>query len=277
MLLGCSSDKEPDIRDSHEDFMKVSHMIVKFNGNTYETDVKTIGDSVIYLNHEYAEIYSSQISNNPEIATLVHADDSGIYYVEYYSSEKELLQKYEFLHIENSDFSAPQTKGDKIIDLMPTINTSPILARAELYDDKQFDDTRLFAYATTTWQNSVAKLSQYGFNDKTSSIKVFNLMDPNRSYGIQAVNPDTGAIIFPTTFHSGYVLRPVLKCYHNSNFSGAKIYCIALRSGQNGEHADYNLKNIGWNDRISSIEFLLVYSDSLFEGENPEIPAHPEC
>lgn len=37
-------------------------MIVKFEGKVYETDVTTIGDSVVYLNKEFAEIYISRIA-----------------------------------------------------------------------------------------------------------------------------------------------------------------------------------------------------------------------
>ncbi len=35
-----------------------------------------------------------------------------------------------------------------------------------------------------------------------------------------------------------------------------------------------NLKTIGWNDRISSIDWTLVIGFSAFQGNDPEIPAH---
>lgn len=68
-----------------------------------------------------------------------------------------------------------------------------------------------------------------------------------------------------------------MKCFHNSNYSGTVIYCIGTPTESATDHLDYNLKNIGWNDRISAIEWLLVYDFDAFKGDNPEIPAHGDC
>ena len=59
--------------------------------------------------------------------------------------------------------------------------------------------------------------------------------------------------------------------------SGAVIYCIAPPTGSSDIHADYNLKTIGWNDRISSIGWVLVNDLSILEGDNPQFPAHKDC
>ena len=74
-----------------------------------------------------------------------------------------------------------------VIDLYPTNSGgAPVLAIAELYDDKDFKDTKLIAYETTTLSTAVPKLSSHGFNDKASSIKVFNNIDPKIYYNVNS-------------------------------------------------------------------------------------------
>lgn len=62
MVQSCTNEQEPIISGSNKTETTISHMIVKFEGKVYETDVTTIGDSVVYLNKEFAEIYISRIA-----------------------------------------------------------------------------------------------------------------------------------------------------------------------------------------------------------------------
>lgn len=55
-----------------------------------------------------------------------------------------------------------------------------------------------------------------------------------------------------------------------------KGYCIAPQTGSTQEHFDNNLKNIGWNDKISSITWILVTDYRQFIDDNPDAE-HPDC
>lgn len=259
-------------------------MVVKFEDRIYETDAMTVGDSVRYLNEEYAEVYQSKIKNNPNIAAVVSSDSIGTTYVDYYPTEKKLLEKYEFKQLRNEENSSVYNTRSHDIDMMIPNNDAPVIAVAELYDDRNFKDRKLISYATTSWATSISHLGGVGFNDKTSSIKVINKMNASTFYKIYY--SDSAVSPYPTQSftYRGDRIRPVLKCYHNSGYSGAVIYCISKLAGSQGmpgapvqDHADTNLKNIGWNDRISAIAWLLVYDFSVFNGDNPEIPAHKKC
>lgn len=273
-MQSCSSEEDLMFNEPNSSDASLSHLVVKFENRIYETDVIAVGDSVKYLNEEYEKVYRSKIDNIPNIAAVVSTNEAGATFVEYFYSEKNLLDKYNFIPLENkSEQMTGNSTRSGVIDLMLANNTSPILAVAELYDDRNFKDTKLICYATAAWATSVSKLKSLGFNDKTSSIKVFNKMSPNSLYKIEYI-----AIgLQQQKTYSGSGIRPVLKCFEDSNYSGSVIYCIASPTGSPTDHIDTNLKTIGWNDKISAIEWSLVVDFSVFNGENPQIPAHPAC
>ena len=274
----CSSDLEPMVSEINKTDTSVSHLVVKIGDHFYETDVVSQGDTVKYLNEEYEMVYRTQIAPNPDIAAVFTSDESGNSYIEYFISESQLLEQYEFLQPEDMIEAMPEavSRGGTI-NLFPDNRPSIVLAHAELYDDKNFDDTRLLTYVTTTWMNSVARLKDLGFNDKTSSIKVFNQMRPDYEYTISSYeHPETNTGLHRCT-HKGSDLRPVLKCYQDSDYKGSVIYCIASPTGSSIDHTDTDLKKIGWNDKISAITWFVAYDFSVFEGDPPLIPAHPDC
>jgi len=72
----------------------------------------------------------------------------------------------------------------------------------------------------------------------------------------------------------------VLKCCKDAKFKGSTIYCISSPTGSSVAHTDNNLKKIKFNDKISSLCWLMIYDFSVFEdkdGNGPEIPAHGDC
>lgn len=279
-MQGCSSNQDPEIPETNDPNPTISHLVVKFEGKIYETDVMTVGDSVTYLNPEYAELYSSKIAIMKDVAATVSKDENETTYVEYFPSEEQLLKTHQFFQLEeNTETTLPSpTRANDINLWNPNIPTT-ILAVANLYDDRNLKDRKLIAFATTNWANSVPRLKDLGFNDKTSSIELENRMSPGTSYRLffyydnQTGTPNQSGMM--TAYGSS--IRPVLKCYHNSDYSGTAIYCIAKPTGSSDNHIDHNLKDIKWNDRISSIAWILVTDNSLFQGPEPEIPAHPDC
>lgn len=276
-MQSCSSDQEPTIPESQEvEPASISHMVVKFEGKTYETEVVTFGDSVAYLNKEYAELYRNRISKLKEPATIFSEDEDGTIHVEYFLSEADLLSDHKIIKLEKRSIDNHlYTRSDTIL---PPLPDGYILARAELFDDRKFEDRVLFSFAATIKSTAIPNLKELGFNDKASSIKVFNLMTPSQSYLLWYTDVKTNTTKWDRKNGSG--IRPVLSCYHNSNFGGAVLYCIAPPTGSGQVHEDRNLKKIGWNDRISSIAWALITDFSRFEGKDgkdPEIPGHDPC
>ena len=106
-------------------------------------------------------------------------------------------------------------------------------------------------------------------------LRKINTAQPVRQGGLWDVYISIGIPHHKT--HSGSAIRPVLTCFEDSYYSGSVIYCIASPTGSPTDHIDTNLKNIGWNDKISAIGWQLVVDFSVFNGENPQIPAHPGC
>lgn len=275
LMQSCINETEPIPANSSVSLPNTTHMVIKYGERLFETDVIT-GDSVSYLNDEYSIFYNTFIENDDNVAAFLSIEENGNLYVEYFPSEQDLLSKFEFYYLDNMDeevYDYTYTRSG-VIDLWPPNNTGELIGMAELFDDKNFEDTVLVTYATTTWATAVPYLSNLGFNDKTSSIRVHNKMISNKKYTMKGY--DENFHLNMGTYY-GSQLRPILKCYHNSNYSGSVIYCIAKPTGSSELHLDYNLKNIGWNDRISAISWIVIGDMSYINGSDPAFPAHPEC
>ena len=280
MMQSCSSDQEPAIIGGADENPATSKMIVKYNNHIYETDVITVGDSTIYLNEEYSKVYRSKIETNPNIAVVMENGTDGICRVEYFDSEKQLLNNIKIFALDrDSSLNAGQVSNTRadIINLMPPNNPYPVLGMGEMFVDKDFGKSVLVTYATTNWGTSINNLKELGFNDRTSSIRVTNCMYPEVSYTICCTYDASGNYDISFKTYKGSGLRPVLKCNVDKNHSGAVLYCIATPTGSSTQHQDYNLKGIKWNDKISSLEWVLVYDFSNFYGTNPLIPSHNDC
>lgn len=101
-------------------------------------------------------------------------------------------------------------------------------------------------------------------------------MDPASKYEIYVAGESADVMDRYKNVYLGSQLRPVLVSHHNSNFKGSILYCIAPSSGSSEPHKDYNLRSIGWNDKISSIEWILVTDFTKFMEANPDLP-HESC
>lgn len=281
LMQSCTSEQDDISSLESEQENSVSNMVVKYDGQIYETVIVEKGDSAVYLNKEYANLYNSEISKLNNLAAVLSYDDAGTAYLEYFNSEKEIKEQYDFIQSEQKECStsSSQTRGGVIDTNLPG-NTYPIIARAELYDDKNFKDTEAIFYAATAWTSVCDKLKNLGFNDKTSSIKLFNLMEPNKVYRMGYVTNWDPSHEIHWNDHPGNGLRPVLKCYEDSFYSGKVLYCIASPTGMTSHHTDNDLKKIGWNDKISSVSWCIVSNFNVFisqGGNAPEIPEHPDC
>lgn len=260
MLGACSSEDEPALNLSSESDNEISELIVRYDGKEYHTFVINDNDSIIYLNKEYAKLYSEEIKENiSNMAICLEESKDGKTIVSYYPSEDELVEQTGIKQVDQevAENILLATRGSGMYEVVPPSNEFR-LGTAELYDDRNFKDRGVRLYVTATYQCGIPSLGDLnGFNDKTSSIKVFNNMEPATVY-------HQGPLLSNFT---GMSMRPCLKCYHNSDFKGTVIFCIGKQAGSGVDHLDYNLKNIGWNDRISSVEFFLISREEAENGE----------
>ena len=267
LMQSCSSDQEPMYLDPTSQESEISHMVVKFDGRTYETDVKTVGDSVVYLNEEYAEVYRTKIVDNSEIATMISSDEAGTIYVVYYDSEEDLRKHNNMISIvcESGEMRSEiaSTRG---VNFAPT---NAIIATAELYRNTGFGGKCITGTANTSVSTAIPNLGDMGFNDKASSIKLFNKMDPNLYYTIKYTDVLDNNTIKQDIF-KGSAMLPVLICYRNVGYEGKALYCVGNPAGSATDHMDSNLKKLGFNDIISSFEFVIInrnaFNEGVFEG-----------
>lgn len=117
----------------------------------------------------------------------------------------------------------------------------------------------------------IANLKAYAkFNDKTSSIRVFNFLQNEKLYAPFDNNQP---------FY-GKELRTCLISSEDSEFNGKVLYCISggfaginTPESLSMYHQDWDLKKIGWNDKISSVVFRIVpvidIKNGLVVGHDP--------
>lgn len=263
VLSSCSSNDEPSQSVIPSDSFEVPFdMTIKYDGITYNVKAMLEGDSLIYLDEEFSNIYNTEIKNIPNKAVLTYKDDNNNDVVEYYTTEKQMFKA-----------KGMSFFGTKIQE--PTLSrggeSNPVAAncvgRACLYDDKTFKDRDVTLDITQNLMCVIPDLKVYAnFNDKTSSIRVFNFLKPNNYYTpldpTQIKDPETQA-------EKGYLLRTCLIGYENTNYGGSKLFCVSreakdidlslsLEEMKKVYHCDWRLSKIGWNDKISSVVFRIV-------------------
>lgn len=238
-LLSCSN--EEDVINSTS-VKSVEHFTLhaKYKGKKYTVPCVIENDTVIkFLDVEFNELYQNEIALLPDLAILANNSE----YVEFYSNSKELLEEnnLRILDLNGSNGNNSLTKA-----------TGDLAGRAIIWDDNNYSDRSLTIDINYDLQWTWPHLkTTYGFNDKTSSIKVWNFI-PN-----DAIVPDP---LNSSILHKGSNLRTVFIGYENDSFVGRALYCVASNSAV---HADPNLKYIpcgsgDWNDRITSAVFRIA-------------------
>lgn len=82
LMQSCTSEQNDILSLTNEQEYTISNMVVKYNGQIYETVIVEKGDSAVYLNKEYANLYNSKISKLNNLAAVLSYDDAGTAYLE---------------------------------------------------------------------------------------------------------------------------------------------------------------------------------------------------
>ena len=212
---------------------------VRYDGVLYDVPCQSYGDSIVYLNKEFENLFINELSKNPNLVTFI--DEDGV--IEYFQSNEifERESKIHFLETEVNEIDNTLARGLIVGDYSGA-------GEAILYDDTGCTDNHnLKMTIGYNYMLDIPKLKTFGMNDKTSSIQVRSFIKDNN-------------------------LRVVLIAFENdtfnlSNTKKAVLYCIAK---YNEMHQDLNLKRVpahgrdSWNDRISSTRLRIATAD-LFE------------
>lgn len=250
--VGCSQEDMPSSDDNVYNANEIFHLDITYHGTEYN-DVECVmdADSLRVIDPTFREIYQNEIVTNPNLATVLTTVD-GECKVSYFKDEPTLIKECGFNFLEPQSMKGSRTQQG---------NPYGIIARAILHDDRGYRDRQL--ELKMEGFNPVEKSSLKGdnFNDKTSSIKVYNYINPDTIYHWNNVT------------YNGWEILPCLITYENTNFSGKVVYCVgSVYNGTydhpNGTepHSDYNLDHLKWSDKISSCIFKVINKEQLYNG-----------
>lgn len=205
-------------------------------------------DNLVYLNEEFKTLYDNEISKFNNLVTYEQEDGK----IVYYPSEDAMLQELGYTLIdENAIITAKN-------GVQTRVATDAIAGVATLWDDTGYKDRSITFQCTYNQFFSWPNLKYYNnFNDKTSALKVWSYIPANDSVKVSTAlvetkfNEQPGLTFTPDKMYSTNDLRVVFLGYHNSNYGGVVFCCIPENDGM--VHAHSNLKNYGWNDKISSV------------------------
>jgi hypothetical protein len=254
-LCSCSSTVDPIEEKTEESTAESFNLTIKYDGKTYDVPCVFKNDSLTYLDESFNKLYVSEIASNPNLAAIAYKGAKGEDIIEYYASRSDLEEECGIEDVATN------------VGELSRATVEPKAGRAILYDDSNFSDSEVTLDIDYDLFIAIPSLkNSHGFNDKTSSIRVFNFLDTSKYYIPSYLKYDEPI--------KGENLRTCLMGYEDTNYSGKVLYCIASYvSGQNikdpstASHADYKLKRIGWNDKISSVVFRIVTLSYLSENE----------
>lgn len=180
---------------------------------------------------------------------------SELLYWKYYQSSDELEKENGIKYFNNKVSDNTMSRA--------TIN--PEAGRAILFDDKRFRDRSVVLDIDfDLYVKKVDLKLTDKFNDKTSSILIWNRMKPNYYYGPSYI---------PSYSVLGKNLRTCLICFEDKYCQGKVLYCVAPHTGtedftnySTAGHKDWNLKDIGWGDKISSVIFRIITTEDIQNG-----------
>lgn len=268
-MSSCTNDVSSSDFSTQEETSETTELIVSYKGKSYFTKVAFQGDSVIYLNEEFADIYQNEISKIDGLATLMHEDAFGRDVIEYYSNAKELEETAGIDTIPGQKEIPLSVNPSDTRSVTDFPITGTVVGMAQLWDDKDYKDNSVVIRCTLNEFQCVNNMKKAaGFNDKASAIKVWNYLNPNTYYkGYYLLANSTQLVQL-----YGSDLRICLISYADSDFKGKVLYCVSNPSGDSNPHQDRRLKSIGWNDKISSAKCRVVVADEIGTIITPHTP-----
>lgn len=226
-LIACSN------TDLQEDDAVVNKEIfnleISYNGQEYKVPCTLDEEgNLIYLDTEFKRLYDTELSQYPNLATL----DCGDNKIAYFRSSEEMFKQLDYTLLDSDNEASSRAMTD-------------IAGTVTLWDDTGFKDRSLTININYLQYFACPHLKPaYGFNDKTSALKVWSKLPRNTVININGSSYNTDN------------LRIVFLGYEDDNYRGKVLCCIPNNDGTAHEHG--RLKGIGWNDKITAVRFRIA-------------------
>lgn len=164
----------PDLSEYEETFTQN----IKYKGMVYRVLCGIRNDSLEYIDKTFNDLYVNEISLNKNLAMLAQCSDGGDDLIEFYDTASELEDAHN-MEVFNTD--SIREIGSRAL--------GTIVGRAILNDDTDFKDRSIILDIDKDVFITIPNLKDYaGFNDKTSSIRVFNFLQPDQLYIPQRID-----------------------------------------------------------------------------------------
>lgn len=227
LLASCSN---TDIQEDTATLQQeVFDLEISYQGQNYNVPCALDGEgNLIYLDTEFKELYDKELSQYPNLVTL----DCGDNKIAYFSSLEEMFKQKGYTLLESNGDASSRALTD-------------LAGRVILWDDTGFKDRSITIDVNYLQYFACPHLKPaYGFNDKTSALKVWSYIPNN-----------TNITVNGQTYNSNN-LRIVFLGYEDDNYRGKVLCCIPDNNGVAHEHS--RLKSIGWNDKITAVVFRII-------------------
>ncbi|MDR2232510.1 MAG: hypothetical protein LBE56_05225 [Tannerella sp.] len=219
------------------------YLTITYEGKTYKS-VPTAYNAArdfVFLDDEFSALYEKEISLLPELSIFMVGENE----IELYKNLDELLEKKKITLLQE----VKEVKIEGVQLRAGNVNEPGYLM---LYDDKDFKDRLIDDYLNfSRILTQVPNLdnSPYNFNDKCSSLRIYNNL------------PANGTITLPTGTHPCTEVIAVFIGYDDKNYADRTI--VGFDTIGAGAFEAKSLPN--FNDKLSSYKF--------FFGQNGYYPA----
>lgn len=278
LFTSCTTN-EPEFNTNKEKCIGEFSMIVKYKGEYYNVKGIETADSVYYLNEKFNNIYRDEISKLPHKAMITYYDANGNQVVGYYKTVEELEKDNGITYISNNYYMQDGylTKGSNDSTKV-TPESGKIIGRAVLYDDTNYSDRRVIIDVSNEFFVCPHLKNLGGFNDKTSSIRVYNFHSTCNGYPVNITPPavsssNASKYVCLIGYEDNLYYNSVGELVHGDCDI---LYCVAKYTGNDhikipnsASHQDYKLKNIGWNDKITAVVLGIISSESIDKTIHP--------
>lgn len=244
-MIGCASCSNEDVPEKTQEstLSPTEFLNISYNGKEY-LNVPTAYDEngdFVFLDNEFSKIYEAELKELPTLSINLITDTN----IEMFSSLESNLTKQGIDYSKVPDESSPATR---------TITSSEqnYIGTVDLYDDKNFKDTHLqFGIIDAIHTVEEPRLKTYGFNDKCSSLELWNHLPKDESkilnLGSYSLSYDKATLVFIG--------------YDDTDYSDRTYTALAGAS----ELKKYKeLKN--FNDKMSSCKLFFSEKGNLTEG-----------
>lgn len=269
LIYACSSDDETDMANYEEnEDLEPYYMNLEYQGKTYHVLCQIdANDSLIFLDTEFKRLYEDEISQIPNLVTVVKNDTA----LAYYTSIPAMEEGQHLMLLDSMVLTQ---------DYLPTrVLSSKIAGRVSWWDDKDYKDRSDSVEINYLQMISIPSMKKRNnFNDKISSLVVKSFI-PNGQYitlaagtalskkSFSEFTSNPWSVLGDDDYVNTSDIRLVFLGYEDSNYEG-DILCIIPENGATVKHR--RLKSIKWNDKISSLALRIAYKGLYTANDNED-------